>query len=78
MGAPIVQYESGQTAVPFGEMTDSGDQTTFEASFAPISRASGVEPVIAPYGLETGGAITPGGSNDQVAVAPPEIGRAHV
>jgi hypothetical protein len=50
-------------------MTDSGDNTTFSASFSPLSRASGYAPTVAPYGLKTGGAITPGSSNDEVDVA---------
>jgi len=69
MGQPIVQYESGQTIYAFEAMTDSGDQTTFAASFSPWSRASGVVPVVAPYGVISGGAITPGSSNDEVDVA---------
>jgi hypothetical protein len=69
MGQPIIRYEAGQTAYPFEAMTDSGDATTFSASFAPVSNAAGAEPVIAPYGLLTGGAITATGTNDQVAVA---------
>lgn len=69
MGQPIVRYESGQTSYAFEAMTDSGDNTTFSASFSPLSRASGYAPVIAPYGLKTGGAITPGSSNDEVDVA---------
>lgn len=69
MGQPLVQYESGQTSYAFEEMTDSGDKTTFAASFAPLSRVSGFAPTIAPYGLKTGGAITPGSSNDEVDVA---------
>lgn len=69
MGQPIIRYESGQTPYPFEEMTDSGDNTTFEASFSPISAASGHEPVVAPYGVLTGGAITPGSGNDEVDVA---------
>jgi len=67
MGNPVLKYESGQTAYSFEEMTDSGDQTTFSASFSPISRVS--EPTIAPYGLKTGGVITPTGANDEVSVA---------
>jgi hypothetical protein len=69
MGAPIIRYEAGQTAYPFEAMTDAGDATVFEASFSPISNAAGSEPVVAPYGLMTGGAITPTGTNEQVAVA---------
>lgn len=69
MGAPIIRYEAGQTAYPFEAMTDAGDATTFGASFSPISNAAGAEPVVAPYGLLTGGAITPHADPDKVAVA---------
>ena len=69
MGAPIIRYEAGQTAYPFEALTDSGDMTTYAASFQPVSNAAGFEPVVAPYGLLTGGAITPHGSNNTVAVA---------
>jgi hypothetical protein len=69
MGQPIVRYESGQTSYPFEEMTDSGDKTKFSASFAPVSRVSGFAPTLAPYGLKTGGVVTPGSSNDEVDVA---------
>lgn len=69
MGAPIIRYEAGQTAYPWEAMADSGDATKFAASFAPISQAAGSEPVVAPYGLLTGGAITPHASVDQVSVA---------
>jgi len=69
MGQPILKYESGQTANPFEEMTDSGDVTTFSASFMPISRAAGATVTVAPYGVKTGGAITASGSNDEVNVA---------
>lgn len=70
MGASQISYEAGQTAYPFEALTDSGDRMTFEASFSPISNRSGYEPVIAPYGLLTGGAITPNtGTDDSVTVA---------
>ena len=69
MGQPIVRYESGQTSYPFEEMTDSGDNTVFSASFSPLSQASGFTPSVCPYGVLTGGAITPGSSNDEVDVA---------
>lgn len=69
MGTPILRYESGQTPYAFEEMTDSGDQLTFEASFSPLSRASGYAPTIAPYGLKTGGLITVSGTNNVVNVA---------
>lgn len=66
MGQPIVRYESGQTSYAFQEMTDSGDQTNFSASFSPLSRVSGYAPTIAPYGLKTGGVITATGVNNEV------------
>lgn len=69
MGAPIISYEAGQTAYPFEAAADAGAATVFTASFNPISNAAGYEPVVAPYGLLTGGAITPHASNDTVAVA---------
>ena len=69
MGTQVLKYESGQTAYAFEEMSDSGDQTTFEASFAPWSRASSANLVIAPYGVKTGGAITATATNDEVSVA---------
>lgn len=65
MGRPLVQYESDQTAYDWEEMADSGDRRTFSASFAPFSDGT----IVAPYGLLTGGAITPSGSNDEVSVA---------
>jgi len=67
MGSPILRYESGQTSYPFEEMTDSGDSLTFTASFSPLSGV--VEPTVAPYGVKTGGSITPTAVNDQVSVA---------
>lgn len=69
MGNQVLKYESGQTAVAFEEMSDSGDQATFESSFAPWSRASGANLVVAPYGVKTGGAITPTATNNEVSVA---------
>ena len=72
MGKPIVQYEAGQTAYPLEAMTNSGDNTTFEASFSPWSDVAGKEPVIRPNGLLTGGAITPRtgtSQEDEVSVA---------
>lgn len=67
---PKLEYESGQAYQPFEAMSDTGDATLFEASFAPWSGRSGFEPEIRPFGLATGGAITPdSGTNDSVAVA---------
>lgn len=69
MGAPIIYYEAGQTAYPFEAATNAGDATTFGASFSPISNAAGFEPVVAPYGLLTGGAITTHATNNTVNIA---------
>ena len=69
MGKPIVRIEAGQTAYSFEELS-STDDTIFAASASPWSNASGAEPVVAPYGLLTGGAITPNtGTDDSVTVA---------
>lgn len=66
-----LQYEGGQTAVAMAALSDSGDQTTFEGSTSPWSRADDHAPVIRPNGLISGGAITPAasGTNDMVDVA---------
>lgn len=69
MGEPVIRIESGQTAQAFEELTNSGDNMRFSASFSPLSSAAGREPVIAPYGLVTGGAITPTATSNQVSVA---------
>jgi len=69
MGDPIIRYEAGQTPYPFEALANSGDNTTFSASFAPWSNAAGFEPVVAPYGLLTGGAITAAAANNTVSVA---------
>ena len=67
---PKLEYESGQAFHAFEAMTDSGDATTFEASFAPWSGRSGFEATVLPFGLATGGAIPPDtGTNNSVAVA---------
>ena len=67
----VLYYESAATAVPFAAMTDSGDHTIFTATAKPWSRKSGYAPVIAPYGLLTGGAVVPAvaAGNNNVDVA---------
>lgn len=69
MSAPVLRYESGQTTHPFEEMTDSGDRMVFESTISPLSDAAGFEPVVSPYGLKTGGDITPDSADDTVKVA---------
>ena len=65
----IVYYESAQSQRPFEVMTDTGDRTQFEAAASPWSGASGYEPLVRPYGLATGGQITPASTADTVSVA---------
>lgn len=69
MSNPIIRYEAGQTPHPFESLDNAGDDMVFGASFSPWSNAAGFEPVVAPYGLLTGGGITPATANDTVDVA---------
>ncbi|MBV5311541.1 hypothetical protein [Chromatium okenii] len=62
-------YESGQSAHTFAEMTDAGAHTVHTLAAKPWSRSTGYEYVIAPYGLATGGDITPATTADKVNVA---------
>jgi hypothetical protein len=50
-------------------MTNTGDDMIFQASFLPWSNALGFEPVVAPFGLLTGGAVTPTATPQEVSVA---------
>jgi len=69
MGTKLLEYEAGQAAFAFTEATADADRIVFTSPQAPLSQASGSEAVIAPYGLLTGGAITPTGVNDEISVA---------
>lgn len=69
MPDPIIRYESAQTQYPWEALTDSGDRKLFEGSAAPWSGKAGFEPNVKPYGLATGGKVTPGSANDTVDVA---------
>jgi hypothetical protein len=69
MGKPILRYEAGQTAYPFEQLANSGNDMYYAGSVSPWSNAAGAEPVVGVYGLMTGGAITGTGTNNQVAVA---------
>ena len=66
-----VRYESAQSVQAWEAMTNTGDNITFAASFSPFSQASGFQVVIRPYGLATGGVITPaaGGGNNNIDIA---------
>jgi hypothetical protein len=64
-----VYYESGQSQQAAAAFTDSGDHTTFSLASKPWSLVSGYEYAVKPYGLATGGVITPGAVAGDVAVA---------
>jgi hypothetical protein len=68
-----VSYESTSVAVAFATMTPDSVRTVFTSATRPWSGnvvTPGVEPyVVAPYGLMTGGEVTPGAVAGNVAVA---------
>lgn len=66
-----VEYESGQAQQAFAAMTDSGDHLKFTLTAKPWSQATGYEYKVVPYGIATGGAITPAAAagNNNVDVA---------
>ena len=64
-----LQYEGGQTFVSMVALTDSGDNQIFNSASTLMSDKSGYQPVIRQNGLVTGGAVTVGAGNDNVAVA---------
>lgn len=66
---PGVAYDANQVAFVFTEMTVDTTYKTYSTTNKPLSRKAGYEPVVAVYGLATGGAITPSASNNQVDVA---------
>lgn len=67
----VLQYEAGQSVVAMTELSDSGDQTTFESEASLFSGRSGFAPVIRANGLLTGGVVSAAssGSDDVVDVA---------
>ncbi len=71
MGAEnaALYYEAGQTPVAMAELTDSGDQITFESTASMFSMKSGYTPIVRPNGLVTGGAITPHADNNKLSIA---------
>jgi hypothetical protein len=68
-----ISYESAQVPVAFATLTPDSARTVFSAASRPWSGVvitAGVEPyVVAPYGLMTGGEVTPGAVAGNVAVA---------
>lgn len=64
-----LQYEAGQNSVSMTQLTDSGDNTTFESAASLWSGRSGFAPVVRPNGVLTGLAVSTHASNDTVTVA---------
>jgi hypothetical protein len=62
-------FETVPSTQDYTQLSDDGDNKTFTADDGLWSGRSGYEAEVRPNGLITGGAITPGSSNDQVAVA---------
>jgi hypothetical protein len=69
LSSAAVYYESGQSSVAFAAMTDAGAHTIYTTTTKPWSQVAGYEYVVAPYGLATGGEITPGASNNKLDIA---------
>lgn len=67
---PKLEYESGQSFNDWEHLSDTGDATVFEATFAPWSGRSGFDAEVRPWGLATGGHIRAGSGNDTVTVSP--------
>lgn len=65
-----IAYESAQVANAFAAMS-TADRVKYTTTVKPWSQAPGVEYLIAPYGLITGGAVTPAAAagNNNVDVA---------
>jgi hypothetical protein len=71
LSSASIYYESGQAANAFAAMTPDSARTVFSLTAKPWSQAAGYEYTVAPYGLATGGAITPAvaAGNNNVDVA---------
>lgn len=71
LSSAAVYYESAQSQNAMAALTDAGDHTVFSLAATPWSQAAGYEAVIVPYGLATGGTITPAAAagNNNVDVA---------
>jgi hypothetical protein len=64
-----LMMEQGQDFTSMVEMTDSGDQITYNSAATLWSRADGREPIFAINGVLTGGVVTPTTNNDEVSGA---------
>jgi len=64
-----VYYESGQSQQVFAALTDAGAHTVYTLTNKPWSQAAGYEYSVKPYGLATGGVITPSTAANKVDVS---------
>jgi hypothetical protein len=64
-----VYYESGQSQQVFTALTDAGAHTVYSLTHKPWSQVAGYQYTVAPYGLATGGVITPAATANKVDVA---------
>ncbi len=63
-----IAYESAQSSNAFASMTTT-DNTTYSTTVKPWSQAAGATYTVGPYGLMTGGEVTPGAANNSVRMA---------
>lgn len=63
-----IQYESGQSLVPFTELTNTGDNRTFEGSDPLWSNRGGYAPDVRPNGLVSGGIVMPAAGDNNVSL----------
>lgn len=69
LNSAAVYYESAQSQQVFAAMTGNTARTTYSLTNKPWSSVSGYEYVVAPYGLITGGEVTPYSTADDINVA---------
>jgi hypothetical protein len=69
LNSAAVYYESAQAQQSFAALTGNTARTTYTATSKPWSNASGYEYTVAPYGLITGGEVTPHSTADDINVA---------
>lgn len=69
LNSAAIYYESAQSQQAFAAMTGNTARTTYSLASKPWSSVSGYEYTVAPYGLITGGEVTPGVANNSVRMA---------
>lgn len=66
----LVQFEVGVTPFPMAQLTNSGDNLTFNTQASMISGNTGSEAIVRPNGVLTGGTMTPTpATNNSVTVS---------